>query len=195
MVKRFFIIHGWDGHPNECWFPWLKKELENKNFKVFIPQMPNPEAPEIKSWISSLEKVVKNPDKETYFVGHSIGCQAILRYLEKLPQDIKFGGVVFVAGWINLKPTIAEEEGSSEIAKPWLETSIAWNKVLQHTNKFTAIFSDNDPYVYVSDSEIFKEKLNAKVILEHNKGHIGNVDNIKEDQIILKSVLEIANQQ
>jgi hypothetical protein len=27
-AKRVFIIHGWEGYPEEGWFPWLKKELE-----------------------------------------------------------------------------------------------------------------------------------------------------------------------
>ena len=29
-MQRVFIIHGWDGYPEEGWFPWLKKELEAK---------------------------------------------------------------------------------------------------------------------------------------------------------------------
>ena len=29
-MKRVFIIHGWEGHPENAWFPWLKKELEQK---------------------------------------------------------------------------------------------------------------------------------------------------------------------
>lgn len=38
MVKRVVIAHGWDGHPNEIWFPWLKAELEKREFEVIIPQ-------------------------------------------------------------------------------------------------------------------------------------------------------------
>ena len=34
MNKRVFIAHGWDGYPEEGWFPWLKKELETKGFEV-----------------------------------------------------------------------------------------------------------------------------------------------------------------
>jgi len=30
MQKRVFIIHGWDGYPEEGWFPWLKKKLKEK---------------------------------------------------------------------------------------------------------------------------------------------------------------------
>ena len=48
MQKRIYIIHGWDGHPEEGIFPWLKKELENNGFEVFNPLMPDPLKPEIK---------------------------------------------------------------------------------------------------------------------------------------------------
>lgn len=41
-----------------------------------------------------------HPDENTYFIGHSIGCQSIDRYLEILPSETKIGGVVYVAGWL-----------------------------------------------------------------------------------------------
>ena len=87
MQKRVFIVHGWDGHPKEGWFPWLKQELEKHGFDVFVPQMPEPIMPKIEAWVSHLAGIVNKPDKNTCFVGHSIGCQAILRYLETL--DVK----------------------------------------------------------------------------------------------------------
>ena len=39
-MKRLFVIHGWDGHPDEVWFPWLMTELENNGFQVSLLQMP-----------------------------------------------------------------------------------------------------------------------------------------------------------
>ena len=79
-MKKAYIIHGWGGNPQESWLPWLKEELEKRNFKVNIIKMPNPNHPTIKSWVGKLEKVVK-ADSETYLIGHSICCQTILRYL------------------------------------------------------------------------------------------------------------------
>ena len=99
MTKRVFIIYGWEGNPENCWFPWLKKELENKGFSVIVPSMPHPDAPEIKSWVGHLNSVAGEADENTYFVGHSIGCQTILRYIEQLPQEVKIGGIVCVAGF------------------------------------------------------------------------------------------------
>lgn len=77
--KRVFIIHGWDGSPQNCWFPWLKNELEKKGFSVGVPPMPHPEIPTISDWVNCIAVAVGQPDENTFFVGHSIGCQAILR--------------------------------------------------------------------------------------------------------------------
>lgn len=182
---RVFIIHGWGGYPEEGWFPWLKKELENMGVSVRVPAMPNSDYPKINEWVPFLNRIVNNPDEKTFFVGHSIGCQTILRYLESLPQTVKVGGCVLVAPWVKLM-NLSEEE--KEIAMPWLSTPIKWKKILQHTRKFVCIFSDNDPYVPLTDAEIFKKKLKAKIVLEKNKYHFSGEDNIKKLPVVLDEV-------
>ena len=119
MAKRVFIIHGWGGNPEEGWFPWLKEELINHGFEVYIPSMPDTNNPTIKNWVGNLKNIIKSPDKNTYFVGHSIGCQTILRYLENLNDNIKVGKVILVAPWFRLKMYESKEE--VRIAKPWIE--------------------------------------------------------------------------
>ncbi len=188
MVKRVFIVHGWDGSPEEGWFPWLKSELEKKGFVVSVPAMPDTSHPRIEKWVSFLEKSVGKPDKDTYFVGHSIGCQTILRYLEKI--NAKVGGIVLVAGWLNLKEL--ETEAEKEIARPWLETPLDLRKIKAVINNIVAIFSDDDPWVPLGDAEIFREKLGAKVIMEKQKGHFGGNDNIKELPSALNALLSIS---
>ncbi|MEK7589908.1 MAG: hypothetical protein AAB475_01500 [Patescibacteria group bacterium] len=49
------------------------------------------------------------------------------------------------------------------------DTDRLGKKVKLYTNKFTAIFSDDDPIIHYSDSEIFENKLNAKIITENKK--------------------------
>lgn len=184
-MRRVYLVHGWEGNPNNCWFPWLKNELKGRGFEVIIPAMPNPEEPEIGEWVAYLEEKVEKIDKNTYFIGHSIGCQAILRFLEK--QDLECGGMILVAPWIKLRDELFEEEGEevAEIARPWEETPINWKKI---KGKVVCIFSDNDPDISVEEnSKIFKEKLNAKIIIKHNKGHFNDTEKIKE---ILEFILK-----
>ena len=188
-MKRVFIIHGWEGFPEEGWFPWAKKELENKGFMVQVPQMPNPAEPKIEKWVAHLKQVVGEVDEDTYFVCHSIGCQAVIRYLETLDGK-KSGGVIFVAGWFVLTGLEAQEE--QEMAKPWIETPIDFNKVKSTTNNFVAIFSDNDPYVPPENQDIFLDKLGCKIIVKHSVGHFsGPMNGMTELPVVLEELLKM----
>lgn len=188
MAKRVFIIHGWDGFPEEGWFPWLKKELEKKGFEVEVLKMPNPSKPSIEEWTSYLLRGVGEVDDDTFFVGHSIGCQTILRYLERLRNDKLVGGCVFVAPWFNLIGLTEDEE---RIIRPWFEKPIEFTRVKLHTSNFISIFSDNDPFVSLDNKELFKNLLGSKIIVKHKKGHFSGSDNITKLPDALKSLLGI----
>ncbi len=164
-MKRVFIIHGWSFSPKSYWIPWLKKELAAKGFSVVAPQMPNTDEPSIEAWVSFLSQLVGKADKDTYFVGHSIACQTIMRYLETVKEPV--GGAVFVGGWFKL--TALEDEEAKAVAKPWLETPINYTHI-KKVCKITALFSDNDPFVPLENVELFK-KLNAKTITVKAQGH------------------------
>jgi len=154
--------------------------------------MPEPLSPRIDIWTNFLGEQIGNPDKNTFLLGHSIGAQTILRYLESLEESAEIGGVVMLAGWVNLTSAAYETEEDAKIAKPWLESFINWEKVKKRTNKFVGIFSDNDPLVPFADSKIFKEKLGAEIIVEHNKGHFSGSDGIKELPSALEAILKIS---
>ncbi|MDD4995046.1 MAG: alpha/beta hydrolase [Patescibacteria group bacterium] len=190
--KRVFIIHGWDGYPEEGIFPWLKKEMQDRGFEVFNPSMPDPLKPQIETWVQYLKEQIGVPDENTFLFGHSIGAQTILRYIETLPRDIKIGGAVFLAGWVHLTDEAYETDEDPVIAKPWLETPIDWDEIKSHSNKFIGIFSDDDPLVPISDAKIFESKLGAKIIIEHEKEHFSGSTGIKELPATLNALLEIA---
>ena len=192
MRKRVFIIHGLGGYPEEGWFPWLKKELEDRSFDVFVPQLPEPDEPRVHTWVSAINETVCVPDERTYFVGHSIGCQAIARYLETLPAGKKVGGVVFVAGFFKVLSNIGDNETMKSVAKEWLEAPLSLEKVHTHFDKSTAIFSDDDPYVPLDNQEEYRGVLRSKVIIEKNMGHFSGTTGTFELPVCLDALLEIA---
>lgn len=191
MTYRAFIIHGWGGSPNTDWHQWLKKELEKKRFKVDVPTMPDTFKPTITSWVSKLKEVVGKCDENTYFVGHSIGCQAIMRYVKQLNKEEKVGGIIFVAGWFNLTDNTWDETYTREIAAPWLNTKIEFEKIKKHTNQIVDFYSEDDSYVPVSDARLFKERLNAKIVSVGNKGHISGEDGVKEVPVVVEELMRI----
>lgn len=189
MTKKAYIIHGWDGSPNQKLFVWLKTELEKRGFQVFVPSMPNTATPEIHAWVSTLQHLITEINSDTVIIGHSIGGQAVLRYLETLPEEAKAGKVIFIASWTHLTPEAAPDADSEAIVQPWLETPIDWKKIKTRSNTFTAFFSDNDPYVSLSEKDVFEVGLGAKIVVEKNKGHFTDEDGVFE----LPSVLDAVN--
>lgn len=192
MQKRVFIIHGWDGYPEEGWFPWLKTELENRGFAVFVPQLPKADEPRIINWVPTIKKAIGTADDQTFFVGHSMGCQAIARYLEVLPEDVKVGGAVFVAGFFKRLSNLEDDDVVQSVSEEWLQTPLNLEKVKSHLDKCVAIFSDNDPYVPIDNQEDYKEKLGAKIIIEHEKGHFSGSAGTTELPAALNSIIEIS---
>ena len=93
-MKRAYIIHGWGGDSTSDWVPWLREELEEKGITATAPDMPNPNAPTIAEWTGTLHTLITSPDAETFIIGHSIGCQAIVRYLSSLQENETTGKVV-----------------------------------------------------------------------------------------------------
>ncbi len=191
-MKRVFIIHGWDGYPEKNWFPWLKRELETRGFEVQVPALPDTANPRIEKWVPAVAKVVGIPDEETYFVGHSMGCQTIVRYLETLPEEVKVGGVVFVAGFFRKITNLEEEPDVQETASHWLNTPVDLTKAKKHFNKSVAIFSDNDEYVSLDNVDDFRDKLGSKIIIEHNKGHLNERAGVTELPVVLEELLKMA---
>jgi hypothetical protein len=187
MSKKVIIAHGWGGHPEENWFPWLKNNLEERNFEVIIPQLPIPKNPKIQNWVPALNEVVGDADEETYFVGHSLGCQTIARYLESLPEDLKVGGVVFVAGFFDEVSRVPEE-----IVEHWMGASVDLKKVKKHFDKSVALFSDDDPHVPIENIDSFRDVLGSEIILQNKKGHFGSRDACFELPIVLDSILKLS---
>ena len=187
-MKTVYIIHGWGGSPNEPIHKWLKSQLEEKGFEVVVPEMPHPNNPTIEDWVNKLKEVIESPDENTILVGHSIGCQTILRYLEQLHPATRVGKVILLAPWFTLSDSETEEE--KIIANPWIETPVKETDVIKHTSKIIAIFSDNDLVVPMEENKkIFEDKFNAEIIVEGGKGHFTEEDGVTEVPPVLNAIL------
>ena len=183
-MKKIFLVHCWDGTSNDGWYPWIEKQLNGDNVKVIKFNMPNTANPNIDEWVSTLNSKVDVLNEDTYFIGHSIGCQTIMRYLET-KEVCKIGGILFVAPWLDLLPEAVADEESYNTAQPWLNTPINFDKIKQFSNNINCIFSSDDYFVSLEQEKEFKDKLNAITCVVKNKGHISQDDNVFELQEIL----------
>lgn len=183
-MNKIYIVHCWDGTKDDGWYPWLDEKLTSENNKVFRFNMPNTANPKIGEWVSFLDQQINNLDENTYLVGHSIGCQTILRYLQ-LKDVTKIGGILLVAPWLDLLDYAIEDEESYDTAMPWLTEKIDFEKVKKFTNNIHCIFSDNDYFVSIDQKDKFEKLLGAKTLVVSGKGHISEEDGVNElDEIL-----------
>lgn len=179
MKRKVYLIHGWGGKGSGGWFDWLKGKLSKEGFDVRSFDMPNTLEPKIEEWVEYLQEKINSEeiDEGTYFIGHSIGCQAIMRFLEKLHKHQKIGGCIFVAGWFDLKGL---GEGELEVAHPWINNAIDFSRVNDHCDNFLALFSEDDPLVDIEEAKKFEKNLGAKTIIKKDMRHFNEVLEIPE---------------
>lgn len=169
-MKRAVIVHCWGGNPDYAWYPWVKSELEKKGYEVLVPAMPDPDAPARDKWVPYLREIIGQPDDDLGLIGHSIGSGTIMRYLETLGEDEKVGQVIFVAGF-------TDELGFKELEN-YFDHPLDFAKIKSKSARgFTAIQSDNDPFVSAQYGQRIKDELGAKLIIKHGANHMsGSVD-------------------
>lgn len=182
MKKRVVFVHGWDGNPNDSWKPWIKKILEKKKIEVIAPQFPGGENPLLEEWINTLNESVGKCDGKTYFVGHSLGCIAILRYFEQLSSGQRVGGCVLIAGFVrNLEPQLNN----------FTEAPLNLGKIKSVCSKFIVIGSRDDDVVSLGEVLELQNRLKAEIILDNGKGHFSEGDCIRELPSLLSSLEKI----
>lgn len=182
MSKRLFIVHGWGGSSKEPLISWLGKIGEQTGFETTVFDMPNTDVPTIDAWVKHLEDNVYYVDQDTCFIGHSLGCQAILRYLE-MNKGSQVGGVILIAPPFQVNGIESKED--EDIIRPWMERPIDFPGVRKMSDKFVSIFSDNDEVVPLGLSkDIIEKGLGQKIIVEHEKGHFTKEDGFVDLPIV-----------
>ncbi len=134
-MKNIIILHGTGETDQSFWFPWLKKELEEKGYSVSIPLLPNPDYPDLANWLPVALK--ENYNEETILLGHSAGGPLQLSVLENI--DVKIKQAILVAGYARPK---GEEKDPEKI----LQNTYDWKKISDNVDDIIFINSDNDPW-------------------------------------------------
>lgn len=73
MRPRFVILHGWENRrPADHWEHWLHDELVARGFEVDYPQLPDPDTPDLETWLGILDELVTRGEDPVTLVAHSL---------------------------------------------------------------------------------------------------------------------------
>lgn len=161
-MKNAVILHGTNGYPLGNWFSWIKKELTKKDYKVWLPQLPDADKPDVDKYNSFLKKGWKY-NSETVLIGHSSGAVEILSLLENLDENIIIDKAILVAGF--------KDNLDWDILDNLFKYSFDWEKIKTRAREFILIHSDNDPYVPIGHGKFLHKKLGGKLIIEKGQKH------------------------
>ena len=169
-MKTVYIVHGREWSPEHWWIAWLTKQLWDRWYVVYPLAMPSPTHPVIEEWVSLLDAKIQSYGNDVIIIGHSVGVQAILRRAQHLTKEQYFWLLISVAWWFDLTGLNEDER---KIAETWLnDQNVDWTESATHFSTVKAIFSDDDPWVPISNSLQFHKLLWAEIVIESEMGHI-----------------------
>jgi predicted alpha/beta hydrolase family esterase len=120
--------------------------------------------PEVHEWLDFLNNQDIKITSDTYFIGHSLGCITIARYLEKLPTRAVAQACIFVAGFCNI-PKVP-------LLIDFCQLPLDYSEVRNHAKEFFVISSDNDDFLSFKikllhlDFSILSSTLKSKLSFE-----------------------------
>ena len=173
----YVLLHGYNGSPERDFFPWLKRELQKRGYRVYAPQLPNSTEPNIEEQVDFLLKQhVFGP--ETIVVTHSLGGVVAMKLLPRIASRI--AGVVMVAPPLRTKFLDNKKRPVLDRATDW---KFDFPKIREKADWITVIKDIADRVVPPDQPEEIAEKLEAKLVeVTANSPHF----NSPEESAILK---------
>jgi len=152
---NYVLLHGYTGSPEANFFPWLKKELEDKGYKVDVPRLPNSENPNI---IEQINYVLKNCkfNENTILLGHSLGSVVALKVIEKLKKPIKKS--IFVAGFS--KPN----KDNPKAFEKTFDGKFDFEKIKENSGEVLILRAENDSIISHDRADVLKSLIGGKII-------------------------------
>jgi len=162
--KNALILHGTNGNSKENWFDWLKVELEKKNWKVWVPNLPRADKPNIDRYN---EFIFANKDwqfsDDSILIGHSSGSVAILGLLQALPKNVTVDTCYLIGSFRN---NLGRDDLKDLFLKPF-----DFDLIKKKAKRFVFIHSEDDPYCPLEHAEFLSKKLNGQLIVKKGQKH------------------------
>lgn len=183
-MKNAIILHGTGCTPESYWLPSIRKFLEDRGYSAWVPQLPNPDYPDLKTWLPFVQRKA-DFNEETILIGHSAGGPLVLSVLEKL--DVTIHKAILVSGY-------ARPKGEKQEAEAILQDKYNWPQIKVNVRDLIFINSDNDPWgCDYREGQYMWEHLGGTLLLLEAEGHMGS-DSFKQPYTrfpLLEKLLEV----
>jgi uncharacterized protein len=176
-MKKVLIVPGWYQKPENNWYPWLKKELEMKDYSVCVPDLPTnmSDLPDPEKMLDLIYKLI-DIDKNTIVIGHSLSCILAMR----MAEEYRYQKMILVAGW-DFNDLTYEH-------RLFWKRPINHKKIKENISEIFCIASDNDKYFTQFTNIEMSKRLGATSIIITGMGHFTDEYGIKTIPQLLKLI-------
>ena len=181
-MKNVIMIHGYNGIPKI--YEWLKEQLEQKGYQIFIPKFGIQEDVIYDNWSIIFDDYKNYINEETIIIAHSIGNEFIIKYLAK--NNIKIKMYIGLAGFAN-SFEIEEREDLNRAIKDFLVNKNEIDIFKKLVGRKYSIYSDNDHIVPFEVLKEYPKIIEAESRLINGIGHMGKKSGLET----IPEVLEI----
>jgi predicted alpha/beta hydrolase family esterase len=179
-IERVLLVPRWSGTAASDFYPWLERELAPRLRLEVASLRPEPGAPEIEACLAELAGL--DPAR-TLLVGHSVGCQVLMRALARLPDGARAPALLCVAGWWTV-------DQPWDTLRPWIETPFDHGRAAARCDQIEVLLSDNDPFTRDAEEtrRRFVAALDAEVHIVPGRKHFNAV----EELAVLTAIARLA---
>ena len=168
-MTQVLICHAYNTLPSENWYGWLSGLLEDLGYDARVLQLPNPSAPSEEEWVESIK--VAHTNDSVRFVGHSLGCRAVLAYLNQYNKSAESVALVacpmFWDGVVDTRPPLkAYIDGMQELD---------FEKLKSLVDQYNLFHDSTDDLLPMKNVEYLKKMLDNKAVV-HTFDKYGHFD-------------------
>lgn len=158
-MTQVLICHAYNTLPSENWYEWLAKLLRGRGYDAKALRLPNPSAPSEEEWVESIKAA--HTSDSVRFVGHSLGCRAVLAYLNQYNVSVERVALIacpiFWDGVIDTRPPL----------KAYVERmqELDFGKLKNLVDRYDLFHDNTDPLLPIKNVEYLKKVLNEKAVV------------------------------
>ncbi|HEV7641243.1 MAG TPA: alpha/beta hydrolase [Gaiellaceae bacterium] len=166
MTKSFLILHGIENHrPPAHWQFLLAAQLVERGHEVRYPALPEPDAPELERWLSTLQgELATLTGEQRVVVCHSLAC--LLWFCAAA------GGAVGPVDRLLLVAPPASERVPDTGASFRVNSLDATAVRASVAGEIAIACSDNDPYNPAGAQSLYGDPLGVRATIVEGAGHI-----------------------
>ena len=179
-MRNALILHGTNGDHNDNWLPWLERELKGRGYRVWNPDLPGANKPNIQRYNEFIFPKWQF-DWDSIIIGHSSGAVAILGILQNLSKNIVINKALLVAGFTDNLQWDALDD--------LFLVPFDWKRIKKKAKDIILFHSDNDPFIPIEQSDLFRDKLKAETYIEPNMFHYNEEAGIDKAPFVLEKLL------